>query len=848
VNGSSEASVEVIPIPTIAGRSGPATAVETWTLPARPPGSTPGRVRRDGKFLARHGQPFRIRGVTYGTFLPRGDGELFPVAAATRVDFERMARLGLNTVRLYTPPPEDVLELAGEAGLQLVVGLDYRDWRCEPEAGRAARRRVLEAGRRAVDSALERCAGREVVLAVAVGNEVPGDIVRLHGAGAVEDTLARLVEEVHRADPEVLVTYCNYPTTEYLQVPGQDLVCFNVFLESRERFRSYLRHLQVVAGDRPLVLSELGLAAELHGETAQASALGWQLSVVDECGGAGAAVFSWTDEWAVAGRPVEGWGFGISDVRRCLKPAAGVVRRWAASDVGDLLDRWPAISVVVCAFNAAATLPECLRSLLACDYPALEVIVCDDGSTDGTAEIASAFPFRLLRLEHVGLSGARNAGIAAARGEIVAFLDADAACHPEWPYHLALSLDEESVQATGGPNLPFEAARLVERAVARAPGNPVEVLISDARAEHVPGCNMAYRRDALLEVGGFDPVYVTAGDDVDLCWKLLDRGHEIAFAAAAQVRHHRRSAVGSFLRQQIGYGRAERLISQRHGHRFNRLGQARWTGFIYGTPSYLPRLLRPVVYQGTYGLAPFQGVVRRRAEEVGSYASALLPLAVPVTAAGLLLSVLSPWWLLLPGLAVLLVAAFTAVTALAVRPDRSEPRPLALRLLAALLHLAQPVARAWGRLQPVPEHPLPSTPPPPWTGDRATWLLHLERCLIRLRCGVRSGTADSRWDLQTWVGPMVHCRLTTAVAWHWYPFHRRQYRPRPWGLLALLAAACVWLTTGRSGAGEALLAVLVAAAAVETAVLRSLVSRAVAGSTALVSREPGPGDPDGGVA
>ena len=813
----------------------PAVAEQTRARPGSAGTQAPGRVRRDGKFLVRHGQPFRIRGVTYGTFQARGDGHLFPPAATVRADLEAIARLGLNTVRLYTPPPEDVLELAGELGLQLVVGLDYPDWRSEPEAGRGARRRVLEAGRRAVDTALERCAGREVVLAVAVGNEVPGDIVRLHGPGAVEDTLARLVEEVHQADPEVLVTYCNYPTTEYLEVPGQDLVCFNVFLESRERFRSYLRHLQVVAGDRPLVLSELGLAAELHGEAAQASALAWQLSVVDECGCAGAAVFSWTDEWAVAGRPVEGWGFGISDVRRRWKPAAGVVRRWAGSGVRDLVERWPAISVVVCAYNAAATLPECLRSLLACDYPDLEVIVCDDGSSDGTAEIAASFPFRLLRLQHVGLSAARNAGIAQARGEIVAFLDADAACHPEWPYHLALSLDEESVQATGGPNLPFESAGLVERAVARAPGNPVEVLLSDARAEHVPGCNMAYRRTALLEVGGFDPVYVTAGDDVDVCWKLLDRGHEIAFAAAAQVRHHRRAAVAGFLRQQAGYGRAERLISQRHGHRFNRLGQARWAGFIYGTPSYLPRLLRPVVYHGTYGLAPFQGVVRRRAEEVAGYASALLPLALPLAAAGLLLAALSPWWLLVPGLAALGLAAFAASTALAVRPARGEPRPLALRLLAAFLHLAQPLARAWGRLQPVPEEPLPPSPTPPWTGDRTTWLLHLERCLLRLRCGVRSGTAESRWDLRTWVGPTVQCRLTTAVAWHWFPRHRRQYRLRTGGLVAALAGGV--LAAAGSAAGEILLAGLAVAAVVETVVLHRLVSRAVARSTGGVDGE-----------
>jgi glycosyltransferase involved in cell wall biosynthesis len=802
--------------------------------PARDP-RRPRRVRRDGKFLTLDGRPFRIRGATYGTFVPRDDGELMPAPATVRSDFEAMARLGLNAVRVYTPPPGDVLEQAAEAGLRLVVGLDYPDWQNEPAPGRAARRRVVDGGRRAVDAALERCAGRAEVLAIAVGNEVPGDIVRLHGPAAVEDTLGRLVEEVHRGDPELLVTYCNYPTTEYLEVPGQDLLCFNVFLESRERFRSYLRHLQVVAGDRPVVLTELGLAAGLHGESAQESALAWQLAVVDECGCAGAAVFSWTDEWAVAGRPVEGWGFGITDVRRRWKPAAGVVRRWAASDVRDLMPSWPSVSVVVCAYNAEATLQECLASLHACEYPALEVIVCDDGSTDRTAEIAAAFPFRLLRLQHVGLSAARNAGISAALGEIVAFLDADATCHPEWPYHLALSLEEDRVQATGGPNLPFRSAGLVERAVALAPGNPVEVLVSDARAEHIPGCNMAYRKEALLEVGGFDPVYRTAGDDVDVCWKLLDRGHEIGFAAAAQVRHHRRSAVAGFLRQQVGYGRAERIVWRRHRHRFNRLGQARWAGFIYGAPALLPSLLRPVVYHGTYGLAPFQGIVRRRAEGVVGYAAALLPLAAPVVAAGLLLAAFSPWWLLVPGVTLALLAAFYGATAAAIRPDPDEPNPLALRLLAAFLHVAQPLARAWGRLGRGPADELPSTPPPPWTGDRATWLVHLERDLIRLRCAVRSGPADSPWDLAVWVGPTMRCRVTTAVAWRWYPCHSRRYGLRPGGLLAVAIGAA--LAALAPDAGLALLATVGLAAAAETFLLHVLVGRALASSSAGVRWE-----------
>ena len=193
---------------------------------------------------------------------------------------------------------------------------------------------------------------------------------------------------------------------------------------------------------------------------------------------------------------------------------------------------------------------------MATDYPSLEVIVCDDGSTDSTVELARRYPFEVLALPFIGLSAARNAALAEATGDIVASLDADAACHPDWPYHLALSMEDEGISATGGPNLPFPGAGFIERAVALSPGAPAEVLLTDTRAEHVPGCNMAFRKKDLEAVGAFNPEFTSAGDDVDVCWKILDSGREIGFTPAAQVIHRRRDTVRGYLRQQRGYGRA----------------------------------------------------------------------------------------------------------------------------------------------------------------------------------------------------------------------------------------------------------------------------------------------------
>src|SRR5260221_99075 len=82
-------------------------------------------------------------------------------------------------------------------------------------------------------------------------------LVRVHGLHAVQDVLSEMAAEVHRLDPRMLVTYSNYPTTEFLEIDGLDVCSFNVFLEDEPSWGRYVRHLMTVAGDRPLLLTEL---------------------------------------------------------------------------------------------------------------------------------------------------------------------------------------------------------------------------------------------------------------------------------------------------------------------------------------------------------------------------------------------------------------------------------------------------------------------------------------------------------------------------------------------------------------------------------------------------------------
>lgn len=661
----------------------------------RPPAHSVDRVRTDGKFFSLRGARFDFRGVTYGTFDARTDGASYPERARLRQDLEAIHDAGFGVVRTYTVPPDDLLEIAAELGLRILADVFYPDWRYVVGGSRREIRRVVRAASEEVRQAARRLAGNPHVLALSLGNEVPADVVRWHGLKVVAGGIRELAEVVREEDPDQLVTYANYPTAEYLPLESLDFLMFNVFLEEKRAFRRYLTRLHHLAGDRPLVLGEMGLSAapDLEGEHEQADVLDWQLETAIERGIAGTCVYSWTDEWWVAGVRVEGWRFGLTRADRSPRPALDVARRWNGRDVRDLDVTWPSVSVVVCAHNAAETLDECLQATLALDYPDLELIVVDDGSCDATAEIARRYAgVELIQIPRGGLAAARNAGFEAAGGELVAYLDSDAYPAPEWPYYLALGLDARDVGGVGGPNIPPRDDPTAAHVVARSPGGPVHVLVSDDRAEHVPGCNMAFWKIVLTEVGGFDPAYTAAGDDIDVCWKVLDGNWEIGFHPAAVVWHHRRGGLRPYLRQQHTYGKSEALVEARHPSRFTPTGTARWHGRIYNsvTPSFAPQR----IYRGPYGTAAYQSVYHAGGHmldlwhQVGVPVSALMLLTAPLAAVAL--------WLAVPALVALFtLAALAGVDMARVHPPRGKG--LRFRMNVALHTLLQPLVRAWGR-------------------------------------------------------------------------------------------------------------------------------------------------------
>ena len=645
------------------------------------------RLETDGKFFRRDGRRLWLKTVTYGPF-PL-DKE--PSLAA---ELSKIRDAGFDSIRVFTLPDATFLDEAERAGLIIFAGLDwnhYEDFLSRPS--------ILSASRIRLSAWLETSAVHPALAGVYVGNEIPSDLVRWMGPLAVREAIEGLIELGKRAAPHLLFAYANYPSTEYLEPGNADFTAFNIYLEDKQALAAYLRRLQNIAGDRPLVVSEFGMDTARNSAEKQAETLGWALEISHHEEAAGFTVYAWSDLWKNAGREILDWSFGITDREGNPKPALRVCK--------DFRPTHPVanhrFSVIVCTRNGGARIANCLRAISEMEGVSFETIVVDDGSTDNTKEfVAEKFPdVRLLSIPPSGLSAARNIGAEAATGEILAFTDDDCEPDREWLVRLGRAFLDSEISAAGGPNLPPPARTPIEAVIRSAPGAPSHVLFDDTHAEHLPGCNIAVHRAAFDAIGGFDPIFRTAGDDVDFCWRLSDAGHRLGFVPGAFVWHWRRPSIRAFLKQQTGYGKAEKLLLAKHPVRFGKNGEARWTGFVYGGGAVNVGA-NSIIYHGPMGQAGYQSIVNR-----------MLPL----------------------------------------RPIDSAFRDCRTEFLLRILNILQPMTRSWARNRrvklPLPRPP--SSPPAPThefniPGNDSTHRDHHLRDLLAK--GWQAAGETDPWDLE----------------------------------------------------------------------------------------------------
>jgi glycosyltransferase involved in cell wall biosynthesis len=177
------------------------------------------------------------------------------------------------------------------------------------------------------------------------------------------------------------------------------------------------------------------------------------------------------------------------------------------------------VTVIVAAYNGERFLSQALESVFSQDYDPFEVVFVDDGSTDGTGEIAQSFPVRYLHQENQGLPAARNAALRVARGEFVAFADDDDLLPPS----------KLTVQARYLSEHPETGCVLGRQEWIVEDGVQAPELKRDTIFGELGGIQLVsamFRRAVLDELGGFDPTYRYA-EDRDLFVRMRERGVEI---------------------------------------------------------------------------------------------------------------------------------------------------------------------------------------------------------------------------------------------------------------------------------------------------------------------------------
>jgi glycosyltransferase involved in cell wall biosynthesis len=221
------------------------------------------------------------------------------------------------------------------------------------------------------------------------------------------------------------------------------------------------------------------------------------------------------------------------------------------------------ISVIVPVRNGADSIKSCLASLVATDYPETrrEIIVVDNGSTDETAEIVRGFPVRYVaERERLGAPAARNTGIGVARGDVIAFTDADCVVSKGWLQGIAGALDDPTVGGVAGEILPYPPRTAPERYAARIRHLSPQKYLARPRLPFAVFANLAFRRQVFEQIGLLDEKLVQ-GDSTDFCTRFVrGTGWTLKYVPGATVLHRHRNTTWGFLTQQWAYGRGHALL------------------------------------------------------------------------------------------------------------------------------------------------------------------------------------------------------------------------------------------------------------------------------------------------
>ena len=214
----------------------------------------------------------------------------------------------------------------------------------------------------------------------------------------------------------------------------------------------------------------------------------------------------------------------------------------------------PNVTIIVPTYNSEKTIDLCISSLVKLDYPkqCLDILIVDDGSIDGTTKKLKQYSeIKVIESPHAGPAATRNNGIQNATGDIIVFTDSDCEVKPDWIKKIIMDLDD--ADGVGGSiiaaNLDSYTEKFEQNRRERLYGT------IKRRINHLPSCNLAFRRQALESIGGFDEDFGRASaEDYDLCQRFTDSGSILVYDPLIPVIHHHSSTISGVLRRAYIHG------------------------------------------------------------------------------------------------------------------------------------------------------------------------------------------------------------------------------------------------------------------------------------------------------
>ena len=208
------------------------------------------------------------------------------------------------------------------------------------------------------------------------------------------------------------------------------------------------------------------------------------------------------------------------------------------------------LSVVIATHNRSDDLEDCIRSLLRMKRQPLEIIAVDSSSLDNTRKLAETYPIQYISIREENRQRARNIGLSKSKGDIVAFIDDDVVVDQDWCTNLLISYSDTRIGGVGGRVIPFGAPIDRLSKIKRSEtgkvyadglilGNFDVVLPSLTEVDHLAGCNMSFRKDLLIKLGGFDENFIGSGfrDDTDTSLRIKKAGYKLIYQSKALVWH-----------------------------------------------------------------------------------------------------------------------------------------------------------------------------------------------------------------------------------------------------------------------------------------------------------------------